>query len=95
MQAGHRHFVPKTLSKERVVGIGGFFARRSLGGLGAKVELSLMRSSEHEVARSYVLYREERTRERAKAKGLKIGEKASGTYKTIDMINYAVEVHQK
>jgi len=30
-----------------------------------------------------------------KAKGLKIGEKASGTYKTIDMINYATEVHQK
>jgi len=29
-----------------------------------------------------------------KAKGLKIGEKASGTYKTIDMINYATEVHQ-
>jgi len=33
-----------------------------------QVELSLMRSSEHDVARSYVLYREERTRERAKAK---------------------------
>jgi hypothetical protein len=30
-----------------------------------------------------------------KAKGLKVGEKASGTYKTIDMINYAVDVHQK
>jgi len=30
-----------------------------------------------------------------KAKGLKIGEKANGTYKTVDMINYAVEVHQK
>ena len=33
-----------------------------------QVELSLMRSSEHDVARSYVLYREERARERAKAK---------------------------
>ena len=33
-----------------------------------QVELSLMRSSEHDVARSYVLYREERTRERAKTK---------------------------
>ena len=31
-----------------------------------QVELSLMRSGEHDVARSYVLYREERTRERAK-----------------------------
>jgi len=33
-----------------------------------QVELSLMRSGEHDVARSYVLYREERTRERAKSK---------------------------
>jgi ribonucleoside-diphosphate reductase alpha chain len=33
-----------------------------------QVELSLMRSGEHDVARSYVLYREERSRERAKAK---------------------------
>jgi len=31
-----------------------------------QVELSLMRSGEHEVARAYVLYREERSRERAK-----------------------------
>ena len=30
-----------------------------------QVELSLMRSGEHDVARTYVLYREERTRERA------------------------------
>jgi hypothetical protein len=30
-----------------------------------------------------------------KVKGLKIGENATGTYKTIDMINYATEVHQK
>ena len=33
-----------------------------------QVELSLMRSGEHDVARSYVLYREQRTRERSKAK---------------------------
>ena len=33
-----------------------------------QVELSLMRSGEHDVARSYVLYREEQTRKRAKAK---------------------------
>ena len=32
------------------------------------VELSLMRSGEHEVARSYVLYRQRRTEERAKVK---------------------------
>ena len=30
-----------------------------------------------------------------KAKGLKIGENATGTYKTVDMINYAIDVHQK
>ncbi len=34
-----------------------------------QVELALMRSGEHDVARSYVLYREERTRERAREKG--------------------------
>ncbi|MFA6014202.1 MAG: ribonucleoside-diphosphate reductase subunit alpha [Gallionellaceae bacterium] len=33
-----------------------------------QVELSLMRLGEHDVARSYVLYREQRTQERAKAK---------------------------
>ncbi len=33
-----------------------------------QVELSLMRSGEHDVARSYVLYREQRTRERSKIK---------------------------
>ncbi len=33
-----------------------------------QVELALMRSGEHDVARSYVLYREQRTRERSKAK---------------------------
>jgi ribonucleoside-diphosphate reductase alpha chain len=33
-----------------------------------QVELSLMRSGEHDVARSYVLYREERTRERTRLK---------------------------
>jgi ribonucleoside-diphosphate reductase alpha chain len=35
-----------------------------------QVELSLMRSGEHEVARSYVLYREERARNRTKQKTL-------------------------
>ena len=33
-----------------------------------QVELSLMRSGEHDVARSYVLYREERARERSRVK---------------------------
>ncbi|HEU0187086.1 MAG TPA: ATP cone domain-containing protein, partial [Gallionellaceae bacterium] len=33
-----------------------------------QVELSLMRSGEHDVARSYVLYREERARERSKVR---------------------------
>ncbi len=33
-----------------------------------QVELSLMRSGEHDVARSYVLYREQRTRERSRIK---------------------------
>jgi len=33
-----------------------------------QVELALMRSGEHDVARAYVLYREERTRERARLK---------------------------
>ncbi len=33
-----------------------------------QVELALMRSGEHDVARSYVLYREQRTQERAKQK---------------------------
>ncbi|MBI3901527.1 MAG: ribonucleoside-diphosphate reductase subunit alpha [Nitrosomonadales bacterium] len=33
-----------------------------------QVELSLMRSGEHDVARSYVLYREQRSQERAKTK---------------------------
>ena len=33
-----------------------------------QVELALMRSGEHDIARAYVLYREDRTRERAKQK---------------------------
>ncbi|MEN6587635.1 MAG: ribonucleoside-diphosphate reductase subunit alpha [Sulfuricella sp.] len=35
-----------------------------------QVELSLMRSGEHDVARSYVLYREKRSQERAQAKAM-------------------------
>ena len=39
-----------------------------------QVELGLMRSSNHEVARAYVLYRERRTQERAQAKEEKAAE---------------------
>ena len=38
-----------------------------------QVELALMRSGEHEVARAYVLYREKRTQERAKAEAAAAG----------------------
>lgn len=41
-----------------------------------QVELALMRAGEHQVARSYVLYREERARERA-ARALEAAEAAS------------------
>src|SRR6266481_2274365 len=37
----HRHFVPKTVSPERVVRIRGLFTRRSISGFSAKVKLSL------------------------------------------------------
>jgi ribonucleoside-diphosphate reductase alpha chain len=37
-----------------------------------QVELSLMRSGEHDVARAYVLYREQRNQERAKAKVVEV-----------------------
>jgi len=43
-----------------------------------QVELTLMRSGEHEVARAYVLYREERARERAKAREAQAAAAASG-----------------
>ena len=38
-----------------------------------QVELALMRSGEHDVARAYVLYREERAQERARAEGARAG----------------------
>jgi ribonucleoside-diphosphate reductase alpha chain len=40
-------------------------------GIQDQVELALMRSEHHKVARAYVLYREERTRERARAQDAK------------------------
>ncbi len=55
-----------------------------------QVELSLMRSGEHDVARAYVLYREEQTRKRASQKpveapahGIQVVEK--GVHKPLDM----------
>ncbi|HEY5928763.1 MAG TPA: ribonucleoside-diphosphate reductase subunit alpha, partial [Burkholderiales bacterium] len=43
-----------------------------------QVELTLMRSGEHEVARAYVLYREDRARERAKTRESQAAAAASG-----------------
>ncbi|MXS85695.1 ribonucleoside-diphosphate reductase subunit alpha [Nitrosomonas sp. HPC101] len=45
-----------------------------------QVELALMRSGDHDIARAYVLYREERTRERAKQQK---GQVASGQTATV------------
>jgi ribonucleoside-diphosphate reductase alpha chain len=54
--------------------VGALMRRQPAGGtlhiedIQDQVELSLMRSGEHDVARAYVLYREERSRERARVK---------------------------
>ena len=48
-----------------------------------QVELALMRSGEHEVARSYVLYREQRTQERAKQRAAHA--EAVATHPTINV----------
>ncbi|MEY3139858.1 MAG: Ribonucleoside-diphosphate reductase 1 subunit alpha, partial [Pseudomonadota bacterium] len=49
-----------------------------------QVELGLMRSSNHEVARSYVLYRERRTQERAQVKEEKAAANAHPTLHVLD-----------
>ena len=49
-----------------------------------QVELALMRSGEHDVARAYVLYREERSRERAKQKQQQKAETSADTMYAID-----------
>ncbi|ALQ49932.1 ribonucleoside-diphosphate reductase subunit alpha [Nitrosomonas ureae] len=49
-----------------------------------QVELALMRSGEHDVARAYVLYREERTRERAKLKQKSTAETAAEVLYVMD-----------
>ncbi len=49
-----------------------------------QVELALMRSGEHDVARAYVLYREERARERAKLKQKSAAESGTETLYVVD-----------
>ncbi|SEF55848.1 ribonucleoside-diphosphate reductase subunit alpha [Nitrosomonas ureae] len=49
-----------------------------------QVELALMRSGEHDVARAYVLYREERTRERARLKQKSAAETAAEVLYVMD-----------
>src|SRR5690606_39000692 len=49
-----------------------------------QVELSLMRSGEHDVARAYVLYREKRAQERARARDDQAGQAPQPTLHVID-----------
>src|SRR5262249_2762365 len=49
-----------------------------------QVELALMRSGEHDVARAYVLYREERSRARAQEKAAKRAEAAEAGIQVVD-----------
>ncbi|MBA3757150.1 MAG: ribonucleoside-diphosphate reductase subunit alpha, partial [Nitrosomonas sp.] len=49
-----------------------------------QVELALMRSGEHDVARAYVLYREEHARERAKLNQKSTAEMAAETLYVVD-----------
>ncbi len=51
-----------------------------------QVELALMRSGEHEVARAYVLYRERRAQERAQERAQKQTTAADGNTPTIHML---------
>ena len=51
-----------------------------------QVELALMRSGEHEVARAYVLYRERRAQERAQERAQKQTTTADGNAPTIHML---------
>ena len=61
-----------------------------------QVELSLMRSGEHDVARSYVLYREQRTQERSKAKKTEIAHvlqvKENGALRPLDVDGLLVQI---
>jgi ribonucleoside-diphosphate reductase alpha chain len=49
-----------------------------------QVELALMRSGEHDVARSYVLYREDRARKRAKQKEMAVVEVPASTLNVVE-----------
>ena len=49
-----------------------------------QVELALMRGGEHEVARAYVLYREKRAQERARAEAAGEGATAATTMHVVD-----------
>jgi ribonucleoside-diphosphate reductase alpha chain len=66
--------VRELVEKMTEVAVGALMRRQPNGGtfhiedIQDQVELTLMRSGEHEVARAYVLYREERARERAKTR---------------------------
>src|SRR4026209_1274992 len=71
--------VREMVSKLTEMVVGALMRRQPSGGtfhiedIQDQVELALMRSGEHEVARSYVLYREQRAKERAAEKAAKAG----------------------
>ena len=52
-----------------------------------QVELALMRSEHHKVARAYVLYREERTRQRAEQEAAKSAKPSSGPMLQVTLAN--------
>jgi ribonucleoside-diphosphate reductase alpha chain len=76
--------VRELVEKMTEIAVGALMRRQPNGGtfhiedIQDQVELTLMRSGEHEVARAYVLYREERARERAKARESQAAAAASG-----------------
>ncbi len=62
-----------------------------------QVELGLMRSGEHDVARTYVLYREERSRSRTKSKGVEQAHTINvtgedGTVRPLDLERFSLLV---
>jgi ribonucleoside-diphosphate reductase alpha chain len=61
-----------------------------------QVELSLMRSGEHDVARTYVLYREQRNQERSKAKKTEITHvlqvKENGALRPLDVDGLLIQI---
>jgi ribonucleoside-diphosphate reductase alpha chain len=59
-----------------------------------QVELSLMRSGEHDVARAYVLYREKRTQERAQAKAVAPAVASHSMYATENGQRVALDEHK-